>query len=153
VILDFEILSPDDKPALLALSTPGYVAAAMTSLTTLGYKVHVARDHEDFLLRFSRIQYPLVLFEEQFACPSPGENTALFELQRMPMNLRRHAVTLLIGSQFQTLHPLQAFQQSVHAVINQADLDKLAKVLPQLVFEQEQFLRMFRDTERRLAAA
>ena len=58
--VEFEFLSPEDKPALLALSTPEFIAAAQIVLGELGYKVHVASNHEDFLTRFAHVQYQVV---------------------------------------------------------------------------------------------
>jgi len=49
----FDFISATDKPALLAFSTPEQLEAARTALTELGYKVHTAATHGDFLIRFS----------------------------------------------------------------------------------------------------
>ena len=50
----FEFISTTDKPALLAFSTPEWLEAARTALNELGYKVHTAATHGDFLIRFSQ---------------------------------------------------------------------------------------------------
>jgi len=46
---DFDFVSATDKPALLAFSTPEWLDAARTALQELGYKVHTAATHGDFL--------------------------------------------------------------------------------------------------------
>ena len=38
------------------------------------------------------------------------------------MAQRRHATVILFGDSYQTFTPMQAFQQSVHAVINSSEL-------------------------------
>ena len=76
----FELLSPTDKPALLAFTNPDYLAAGQSALAALGYKVHVAASHDDFVSRFSQIQYQLVLIEELFNAGSPAENRTLAHL-------------------------------------------------------------------------
>ncbi len=54
-------------------------------------------------------------------------------LQTMPMNQRRHATVILFGDSFQTFTPLQAFQQSVHAVINSSELFLLKQLIEKAV--------------------
>jgi len=51
----FEFVSTSDKPALLAFSTPEWLEAAKTALSELGYKVHTAATHGDFLIRYSQV--------------------------------------------------------------------------------------------------
>src|SRR5262245_13835303 len=118
----FEFISATDKPALLAFSSPEWLEAAKSALQELGYKVHTAATHGDFLIRFSQIRYQVVIVEELFAANTIDENMTLKALQSMPMSQRRHATVILFGDSFQTFTPMQAFQQSVHAVINSSEL-------------------------------
>src|SRR5436190_16947530 len=113
----FDFISTTDKPALLAFSSPEWLEAAKSALQELGYKVHTAATHGDFLIRFSQIRYQVVVVEELFAANTAAENMTLRALQAMPMSQRRHATVILLGESYQTFTPLQAFQQSVHAVI------------------------------------
>src|ERR1700674_3712757 len=114
----FDFVSATDKPALLAFSTPEWLEAARSALNELGYKVHTAATHGDFLIRFSQVRYQVVILEERFAANDISENLTLQGLQQMPMNQRRHATVILFGESFQTFTPMQAFQYSVHAVVN-----------------------------------
>ena len=63
---DFDFISATDKPALLAFSTPEWLDSVKTSLQELGYKVHTAATHCDFLIRFSQVHYQVVILEENF---------------------------------------------------------------------------------------
>src|SRR5262245_34920191 len=119
---EFDFIGPNDKPALLALSTPEWLDAAKNVLMDIGYKLHAASNHDDFINRFSRLQYQVVIIEELFAAYTPQENYSLQYIQQMPMDNRRHAVFILLGSGFATLNAMQAFQQSVHAVVNRDEL-------------------------------
>src|SRR5512137_416299 len=110
----FDFISATDKPALLAFSTPEWLEAARAALTELGYKVHTAATHSDFLIRFSQVRYQVVIVEELFAANEPSENATLHALQTMAMGQRRHATIILFGNSYQTFTPMQAFQQSVH---------------------------------------
>ena len=141
----FEFVSATDKPALLAFSTPEWMEAARSAMLELGYKVHTAATHSDFLVRFSQIQYQLVLVEECFGGSNISENLTLQVLQAMPMSERRHATIILLGDSFQTFTPLQAFQQSVHAVINSSELFLLKQLIEKAVADNTIFLRTYRE--------
>ena len=143
----FDFVSASDKPALLAFSTPEWLEAARAALNELGYKVHTAATHGDFLIRFSQIRYQVVIVEELFAANNIGENLTLQALQNMPMGQRRHATVLLFGNSFQTFTPLQAFQQSVHAVINSSELFLLKQLIEKAVADNTLFLHSYREAE------
>ena len=148
----FDFVSATDKPALLAFSTPEWLEAARTALTELGYKVHTAATHSDFLIRFSQIRYQVVVVEELFAANNPGENLTLQALQSMPMNQRRHATVILFGDSFQTFTPMQAFQQSVHAVINSSELFLLKQLIEKAIADNTLFLTSYREAQNRALA-
>jgi CheY-like chemotaxis protein len=151
--IEFELLRPEDKPALLAISTPAWLEATRDSLSGLGYKVHHATDHDDFLTRFAHVQYQVVVLEASFGgASSPAENRALESFQQMPMALRRHTTAVLLGEAFTSLHPMQAFQQSVHAVVNPAELPRLAEIVQKVVADNTLFLHIYRDTQLRIVA-
>ena len=153
---ELEFIGPNDKPALLALSTPEWLDAAKNVLTEIGYKVHAASNHHDFVVRFGRIQYQVVLLEELFACNVPEENLTLQSVQQMPMSQRRHAVFVLLGSSLSTLSAMQAFQQSVHAVVNREELallgpNILGPIVQRVVADNDLFLNVYRDSQIRMA--
>ena len=68
----------------------------------------------------------------------------------MPMNQRRHATVILFGDSFQTFTPLQAFQQSVHAVINSSELFLLKQLIEKAVADNTLFLHSFREAQTRM---
>jgi len=149
----FDFISTTDKPALLAFSTPEWLDAAKGALTELGYKVHTAATHSDFLIRFSQIRYQVVVIEELFAANEISENLTLHALQHMPMSQRRHATTILFGNSFQTFTPMQAFQHSVHAVINSSELFLLKQLIEKAVADNTLFLHSYREAQTRAYAA
>ncbi len=145
----FDFISAQDKPALLAFSTPEWLEAARTALEELGYKVHTAATHSDFLVRFTQVHYQVVILEELFAANNIGENLTLKALQAMTMNQRRHATIILLGESFQTFTPMQAFQQSVHAVINSSEMFLLKQLIEKAVADNTLFLTSFREAQAR----
>src|SRR3954471_16116060 len=146
----FEFVSTSDKPALLAFSTLEWLEAAKTALSELGYKVHTAATHGDFLIRYSQVRYQVVVLEERFAANDMTENLTLQALQQMPMGQRRHSTVILFGESFQTFTPMQAFQQSVHAVVNSSELFLLKQLVEKTIADNELFLQTFRETQARV---
>ncbi len=149
----FEFISATDKPALLAFSTPAWLDAARNALNELGYKVHTAATHTDFLVRFSQVRYQVLIVEECFAANDLSENLTLQALQAMPMSQRRHATTILLGDSFLTFTPMQAFQHSVHAVINSSELFLLSQLIEKAVTENTLFLNSFNQAQASAYAA
>lgn len=148
----FEFLGANDKPALVAFSTPEWLESVKTSLEELGYKVHTAATHSDFLIRFSQVNYHVVVLEERFAANALEENITLQALQRMPMTQRRHATVILFGESFQTFTPMQAFAQSVHAVVNASELFLIKQLIEKAVADNTLFLHSFREVQNRVYA-
>ena len=147
---NFEFVSSTDKPALIAFSTPEWLDATKTVLQELGYKVHTAATHSDFTTRFSQVRYQLVVAEELFGANVPDENLTLKTLQQMSMSQRRHATVLLVGNAFQTFAPMEAFKNSVHAVINSSELFMLKQLVEKAVSDNDSFLRSFREVQTRV---
>lgn len=148
----FEFIGADDKPALLAFSTPEWLDIVRTSVQELGYKVHTAATHSDFLIRFSQVRYQLVVLEENFAANSIEENLTLRSLQTMAMSQRRHATVVLFGNSFQTFTPMQAFQHSVHAVIGSSELFLIKQLIEKAVSDNTMFLYSYREASTRVYA-
>jgi spore germination protein YaaH len=146
----FDFVGSEDKPALIAFSTPEWLDATKTALNELGYKVHTAATHSDFLIRFSQARYQVVIVEELFGANTPDENLTLKALQNMPVSQRRHATVLLIGNSFQTFTPMEAFKNSVHAVINSSELFLLKQLVEKAVAENDVFLHSFREIQNRV---
>ncbi len=146
----FDFIGATDKPALIAFSTPEWLETAKATLQELGYKVHTAATHSDFLIRFSQVPYQVVVVEERFAANTIDENLTLKALQTMPMSQRRHATVILFGESFQTFTPMQAFQRSIHAVINSSELFLLKQLIEKAVADNALFMHSFREVQQRV---
>ena len=146
----FDFISTGDKPALIAFSTPEWLETAKVTLAELGYKVHTAATHSDFLTRFTQVHYQVVVIEELFGAHTIEENLALKALQTMPVNQRRHATIILLGDSFQTFTPMEAFKQSVHAVINTSEMFLLKQLVEKAVSDNDLFLHSFREVQNRV---
>ena len=115
----------EGRPALLALSSPEYVAVTNEVLKALGYKPVEDAHHDDFINHFSHVQYEVVIIEDKFCCDSVEQNRSLLALQQMPPSRPPHPVVILLSDTYPTLHTLYALQQSVNAVVHREDLDSI----------------------------
>ena len=147
---EFDFLTPEDKPALMGLSTPELADNAKAALDQLGYKVHAAANHGEFLHKFAQSPYQIVLLEDIFSAASLEENETLRALQAMSMGLRRQAVVILVGNSFATFNPMQAFQQGVHSVVNPSEIFLLSQLIQKAVADNDLFLHTFRQAQQRL---
>ena len=148
---DFEFITASDKPALLGLSTPELQETAKNALEQLGYKVHNAVNHGEFLHKFGQVPYQIVVIEELFSATNPSENESLIALQRMSMNMRRQSVIVLFGFNMATFNPMQAYQQCVQAVVNPSEMFLLIQLIQKAIADNDLFLHTFRDVTRRVA--
>jgi hypothetical protein len=69
----------------------------------------------------------------------------------MPMSVRRHVVVILIGHEYETLNQMQAFQQSVHAVVNPRDMRNLPQIIQHVVSENDLRLAIYRGIQLEMA--
>jgi len=146
----FDFISATDKPALVAFSTPEWLEEVKKALQQLGYKVHTAATHSDFLVRFNQVHYKVVVIEERFAANTLEENLTLQAIQKMSLTQRRHATVVLIGESFQTFTPMQALQHSVHAVINSSELFLVHQLIEKSVADNDMFLHSYTEVQSRL---
>jgi hypothetical protein len=149
----FDFVSTADRPALIAFSTPEWLETAKGALVELGYKVHTAATHTDFLVRFGQVRYQVVIIEELFGANSIEENLTLKAIQQMPVGQRRHATIILLGDSFQTFVPMEAFKQSVHVVVNNSEMFLLRQLIEKAVADNDIFLHSFRDVQHRVYAS
>jgi len=148
---NFDFLTATDKPALLALSTPEWQELARAALGELGYKVHIAATHGDFISNFTQVAYQVIIIEECFAADSAPENRSLSFLCDAQMQIRRHATVILVGDSFTSFNPLQAFQHGVHLVVNRSEMLLLIQFIQKAVADNDLFLHSYRETQRRVA--
>ena len=143
----FEFISPNEQAALLAIGNPQYHAKARTDLSEAGFKVMAAATHEDFIDKFYRTHYRVVVLDVSFGAPPAAENRSLIAVQKMLMPQRRHAVFLLIGQEFRTMDAMQAFQRSVQVVVNPVDMPRIRSIVERAVTDNDLFLQVFRETQ------
>ena len=101
----FDFIGTADKPALIAFTTPDWLETAKTALAELGFKVHTAATHSDFLIRFSQVRYQVVLLEERFV-----------NAQLVPEYHRQDFSLMTTYDYLQAATPLTEVEQVISAV-------------------------------------
>jgi len=141
---DFDFIGPDDKPALLALSNPEHQSLCESVLLEKEFKVNKADNHDEFQTTFAQYNYQVVVIDRAFG-GDPTNNLSLVFLQRMPMPLRRHTFAVLVGEEFQSFNPMEAFTESVHVVINPNELvQNFPRIIDVTLPENDRFMHMYR---------
>lgn len=147
---DFEFLGTNDKPALICVSSPEWGGVVQAVLSDLDYKPFVLNDPGEFNARFAQIQYQVVVLDESFGGGSIAENSTLAHIQRMPMAQRRHCVFILLSNVFESMNTLQAYQQSVHNIVNYNDLSVLSQVIQKTVSDNTLFYQNYVEIQKRV---
>ncbi len=134
-----------DKTSLIC-GDASITEVAKTTLRELGFKFHTAETPELAVDRIRYTSYDCIIIQENFAGSSLKSNAVLNYLSPLPMAQRRNWFVCLIGPSFKTLDAMQAFQQSVHLVLNPMDLPNLGPILKKGLAEFEQLYRSYKDT-------
>ncbi|PYS50125.1 MAG: hypothetical protein DMG13_21845 [Acidobacteria bacterium] len=130
----------------LVCADPHTTEAVRVTLRELGIKFHTAETPELALERMRYTNYDCIITHENFAGSSLKSNVVLTYLTALPMGQRRNSFVCLIGTSFKTLDAMQAFAQSVHLVLNPADLPNLTAILKKGLAEFELLYRAYRET-------
>jgi hypothetical protein len=120
--------------------------SARTTLRELDFKFHMAETPEMAIERIRYTNYDVIVLHENFAGSSLRSNAVLSFIATLPMAQRRNWFICLVGPSFKTLDAMQAFAQSVHLVLNPADLPNLTAILKKSLAENELLYRSYKDT-------
>jgi CheY-like chemotaxis protein len=140
-----EVLEEGAMSALVCVDEPGRLKAVKEALEDLNYYSSVASSVKEALSKLRYNQYDLVMLDEEFCGESADNNTVLRYMQPMPMSARRNIFLMLISNQGRTLDNLMAFAQSVNAVINVSDVQKVKLVVERAMADHRRFYKVYRD--------
>src|SRR5215471_18694498 len=140
-----EFFEIGDKTSLIC-ADPETTEAVKATLHELGFKYHVADTPELAVERMRYTNYDCIVVHENFAGSSLRSNPVLNYLSPLPMAQRRYSFVCLIGPSFKTLDAMQAFAESVHLVLNPADLPNFGPILKKGLAEFESLYRVYKAT-------
>jgi len=141
-----EFFEVGDKTSLIC-TDPSTANSAKSTFRELGFKFHNVETPELAIERIRYTSYNCILLHENFAGTSLRSNVVLNYLTALPMAQRRTTFVCLIGPSFKTFDAMQAFAQSVHVVINPADLPNLEPILKKGLAEFELLYRVYKDAQ------
>ena len=133
-----------DRTALIC-ADPNTTEMARKTFRELGFKFHTAETTDLAIDRMRYTPYDCIIVHENFAGSSLRSNAVLNYLAPLPMSLRRNSFVCLVGPSVKTLDAMQAFGQSVHLVINPADLPNLTAILKKGLAEFESLYVAFKE--------
>jgi hypothetical protein len=134
-----------DKTSLIC-GDAATLETARSTLRELGFKFHTAETPELAIERMRYTNYDCIIIHENFAGSSLRTNAVLTFLAALPMAQRRYWFVCLVGPSFKTLDAMQAFAQSVHLVLNPADLPNLMAILKKGLAEFELLYRAYKES-------
>lgn len=142
-----EDFSEERKLAMVCFDQPELQGQVKAELEAAGYSVHAPPKGEDALLWMQRKKYEVIILHEEFG-GSPEKNLVLKALQPMAMLLRRHMCVGLVGKDLRTLSNMTAFAKSVSFVVAERELGKIKAITRQVVADNDQFYRVYREALR-----
>ena len=134
-----------DKTALIC-ADPHTTDAAKATLHEMEFRFHTAETPEVAIERMRYTNYDCIIVHEHFAGSSLRSNTVLNYLARLPMGQRRNSFVCLLGPSFKTLDAMQAFAESVHLVLNPADMPNFGPILKKGLSEFGSLYRVYNET-------
>jgi CheY-like chemotaxis protein len=140
-----EVLEEGAMSALVCVDEPERLKAVKEALEDLNYYTSAASSVKEALSKLRYNQYDLVMLDEEFCGESAENNTILRYLQPMPMSTRRNIFLMMISSHIRTLDNLMAFANSVNAVINVSDIQKVKLVLERAMADHRRFYKVYKD--------
>lgn len=127
--------------ALLCINDPEIEKVAQGQLS--GFTRHSASSPEEALNKLSLHSCSLVLVYERFCGPMLKD--FLGEFSKLPTSQRRGMHLVLIGSDFITADPAQAFQQSADLVVNSSDIPRLGETISASLAQKRTFYQPFME--------
>ena len=134
-----------DKTSLIC-TDPTTSEMVKTTLRELGFRSHTAETPDLAIEEMRYTSYDCIIVHENFAGSSLRTNPVLHYLIPLPMAQRRYSFVCLIGPSFKTLDAMQAFAESVHLVLNPADLPNFGPILKKGLAEFESLYRVYKAT-------
>lgn len=119
-----------DIPTTLVLMTDR-ATMDFVSLTfeKLGYLVDFSETPHDAIHKLTSVHYAVVIIDAKFEEGLALEESTVHNfISRLPMDRRRLMFYILVGAELRTLYNLEALSLSANLVINNADIEHLAKV-------------------------
>ncbi|MBI4773588.1 MAG: hypothetical protein HY788_05305 [Deltaproteobacteria bacterium] len=128
------------KKSLIVVTDESKARKIVQQVRIAGYEPAVLLTVDEALKLMAFINYDLVVMDEDVA---DKDKRVLAYVLTIPMQLRRKTLFVLIGTKYATNDRLNAFVMGLDALINYADIERLAGNLQMIEKEHRQFYRLF----------
>jgi len=128
------------KKALIVVTDESKARKIVQQVRIAGFEPAVLLTVDEALKLMAFINYDLVLMDEDVV---NKDKRVLAYVLTIPMQLRRKTLFVLLGTKYATSDRLNAFVMGLDALINYADIERLAGNLQMIEKEHRQFYRIF----------
>jgi len=128
------------KKSLIVVTDESKARKIVQQVRTAGYEPAVLLTVDEALKLMAFINYDLVVMDEDVVSK---DKRVLAYVLTIPMQLRRKTLFVLLGTKYASNDRLNAFVMGLDALINYADIERLAGNLQMIEKEHRQFYRLF----------
>ncbi|TVQ97156.1 MAG: hypothetical protein EA399_14255 [Desulfovibrionales bacterium] len=136
---EMEFYPPGAKVAFLFVQDPDWVTALKHCLKQREYHVAVAGDQAEALRRIDAVGYHLIFIEQ-----TPGAVDVVRRVHAWAGIQRRSVNVILIGHEFQSLHPRAAFRHGVNGYFHHADSQNTPWLVQSAIDGYDEFYKVWR---------
>ncbi|MBW2170850.1 MAG: zinc-ribbon domain-containing protein [Deltaproteobacteria bacterium] len=149
----FEFLEEGVETALICEQDEAVSDKIRSALESMDYNITEAPSTRDALKYMRFHTFDLVVLDEAFDGGDPDSNYVLNYLGQIPMNTRRHAFIVLVGSNFRTGDNMIAFHESANLVLHHDNLDDFERILKQSLADNQEFYRVLNESLKKVGKA
>jgi predicted Zn finger-like uncharacterized protein len=140
-----DVLEEGVKSALLCVTDPARSRRMSQVLEQMDYHLTTASTSKSALDKLQRMQFDMVVLEENHGGTSLSENPVLHHFQFLPMPARREFFLCLLSPTLATLDRMNAFRMGVDLILNERDLDKAKILLMRAMKDQRYFYKTYTE--------
>jgi hypothetical protein len=138
--------------ALVCIPDRSHAAAITLALTRLGYGVDSVDEQEEGARLVEQGNYAVVAAARTAAAPGKGESPYQ-RIARLSPDQRRRLAVVLVGDEFKTSDPVQAFAMTADIVVNGREAANADNPIRTMLAERKRLFQAYTDARRRFEAS
>jgi predicted Zn finger-like uncharacterized protein len=138
--------------ALVCIPDRSHSAAITLALTRLGYGVDSVDEQDEGARLVEQGSYAVVAAARTAAAPGKGESPYQ-RIARLSPDQRRRLAVILVGDEFKTSDPVQAFAMTADIVVNGREAANADTPIRIMLTERKRLFQAYSDARRRFEAS
>jgi predicted Zn finger-like uncharacterized protein len=138
--------------ALVCIADRSHAAAITLALTRLGYGVDSVDEQEEGARLVEQGNYAVIAAARTAAAPGKGESPYQ-RIARLSPDQRRRLAVILVGDEFKTSDPVQAFAMTADIVVNGREAANADGPIRTMLAERKRLFQAYSDARRRFEAS